>query len=869
MEEIQPTLISVPPPPAAPEPAPEPSDKERQMDEYLSMLSDVELKAATAPSQVEQQQPESSPLTITATTAVVSVQPIVEPKSESPPPPPSAAATPPLPPVEPVPEPTDVPQSDGSSLLVDMLQEMLAEERESQVAQLAEAAVQPEVVPPVPAVVPEDPAASAAMRMSAVLAKDLPTEVADSLDDLVSSIARLETSTVVSPVVPVSVPVSPMGPAPAIPSVMRAEPLVVTTVVHTPPPLDLSQFDVTLESGSGTLEPPLPPPVVVTAAVDAASIDDAIGDLSTPEVTREAPAHPVEPEKPAEPPSPPRDPWDILWSELSLKERLGEGSLGETNRAGNFHGMPVTVKRLRPQRFHPAFIAEFVADTARSFALPQHPNIVHILGGTTVGVVSYVCEYVSGVNLAEYAASLKKREALEARLSIAKGIAEGMRFLHENGLAHGTFKPCDVIVTDGTLVPRIRDYSYLRLKQTNLREGALFSPQYMPSEQFESNFETFSPKTDVYSFGICMWQLFEGGLGIGKLEEPAPQDGMPLKLEFESTPNEIADVIMRCCLYDPTARPDFNEIIAMLNLPTSEMLRFYEAELDPVMREQKRKLRLIAEKIVELFAGPSDFQQIKALAGVVTLARVESNAPAIWEERLHVHMLAALKSPHETVIEKTLRTLVELCAIAPFLKAVAAEATPEMLAPLYDRNDMVVMLAMRFVAMLLKDVAARQRFFEGGILTQLLRSLESANDLVVSNAALACSRLLKLSDTLDPFYAGGGTKTMIRLLRNNNPAVQVHLLNSLASMLAHEPSQESIIREGIANRLYAMLGSRSELMQLQALKSAAKFCQSMHLLENIKVTEWVEAVQRHLSGKNTAVLTAACQALANLAYNDE
>jgi serine/threonine protein kinase len=132
-------------------------------------------------------------------------------------------------------------------------------------------------------------------------------------------------------------------------------------------------------------------------------------------------------------------PYDVLSS-------LGKGGMGVVYRARDARlGRDVAIKVL-PEEFasDPGRLARFERE-ARVLASLNHPHIAAVYGlEESGGVRALVMEVVEGATLAERIAG--GPIPLEDALPIAKQIADGLEYAHEQGVIHRDLKPANVKV---------------------------------------------------------------------------------------------------------------------------------------------------------------------------------------------------------------------------------------------------------------------------------------------------------------------------------------------------------------------------------------------------------------------------------------
>ncbi|KAK7281514.1 hypothetical protein RIF29_09581 [Crotalaria pallida] len=104
------------------------------------------------------------------------------------------------------------------------------------------------------------------------------------------------------------------------------------------------------------------------------------------------------------------------------------------------------------------------------------------------------------------------------RHKIALGSARALAFLHHGcspPIIHRDVKASSVYL-DYNLDPRLSDFGLAKIFGSGLdEEVALGSPGYVPPEFSQPEFDTLTPKSDVYCFGVVLFELLTGKKPVG------------------------------------------------------------------------------------------------------------------------------------------------------------------------------------------------------------------------------------------------------------------------------------------------------------------------------------------------------------------
>src|SRR5262245_56602156 len=118
-----------------------------------------------------------------------------------------------------------------------------------------------------------------------------------------------------------------------------------------------------------------------------------------------------------------------------------------------------------------------------------------------------VMEFIEGESLTAYTREAQPRETL---LQVASQIADALAAAHAKRIIHGDLKPENILVRDDGLV-KILDFGLARMVNTeNIASGGILAGTllYMSPEQVRC--EPLTAATDVFSFGIVLFELAAG-----------------------------------------------------------------------------------------------------------------------------------------------------------------------------------------------------------------------------------------------------------------------------------------------------------------------------------------------------------------------
>lgn len=149
-------------------------------------------------------------------------------------------------------------------------------------------------------------------------------------------------------------------------------------------------------------------------------------------------------------------------------------------------------------------------------------------------------------------------------LPIALDIANGMAYLHSRDVIHRDLKPSNILLTRDHRA-KIADFgmSIANAGQELTAETGTY--RYMAPEVIRH--ESYSSNADVYSFGVCLWQLISREVPFATM--------LPVQAAYsvaegrrpvipDSTPRRLREIISACWDQDAGRRPSFTYIAMAL-----------------------------------------------------------------------------------------------------------------------------------------------------------------------------------------------------------------------------------------------------------------------------------------------------------------
>jgi formylglycine-generating enzyme required for sulfatase activity/tRNA A-37 threonylcarbamoyl transferase component Bud32 len=155
---------------------------------------------------------------------------------------------------------------------------------------------------------------------------------------------------------------------------------------------------------------------------------------------------------------------------------------------------------------------------AEASAKLKHPNIIPVYDiGEVDGNLYFTMDFVDGQPLSEKRAELDRAQLLEVMIKVTDAVS----YAHMRGIIHRDLKPANVMM-DRRGEPLIMDFGLAKEMTTEVdsgapdlrtREGSIMgTPHYMPPEQAEGLVSEIDVRSDVYSLGVIVYELWTGAL---------------------------------------------------------------------------------------------------------------------------------------------------------------------------------------------------------------------------------------------------------------------------------------------------------------------------------------------------------------------
>ncbi|KAK6924548.1 ACT domain [Dillenia turbinata] len=266
------------------------------------------------------------------------------------------------------------------------------------------------------------------------------------------------------------------------------------------------------------------------------------------------------------------DVWEIDHRLLKFENKVASGSYGDLYR-GTYCSQEVAIKVLKPERVNADMLTEFAQEVYIMRKI-RHKNVVQLIGACTrPPSLCIVTEFMSRGSLYDFLHKQKGKFKLPTLLKVAMDISKGMNYLHQNKIIHRDLKTANLLMDENEVV-KVGDFGVARVQsQSGVMTAETGTYRWMAPEVIEHR--PYDHKADVFSFGIVLWELLTGEIPYSYLTPlqaavGVVQKGLRPTIPRHSNP-KVSQLLERCWQQDPNLRPNFSEIIEILQQLSKEV----------------------------------------------------------------------------------------------------------------------------------------------------------------------------------------------------------------------------------------------------------------------------------------------------------
>eukprot|EP01117_Protostelium_nocturnum_P010373 TRINITY_DN3731_c0_g1_i1.p1 TRINITY_DN3731_c0_g1~~TRINITY_DN3731_c0_g1_i1.p1 ORF type:complete len:1471 (-),score=432.14 TRINITY_DN3731_c0_g1_i1:79-4491(-) len=270
---------------------------------------------------------------------------------------------------------------------------------------------------------------------------------------------------------------------------------------------------------------------------------------------------------------------DLILPEVQVGETIGSGHFGDVYR-GFWNGTVVALKSTKTGS------DDKDVKWAEEIKLLQglnHPNVVRLLGLHKVDDNFYmVLEYMEKGSLDRYL----QRNAYEIQpddlLIMCFDLCKGMKYIQQKGIIHRDLAARNLLV-DASKRIKISDFGMSKQEDAYEIKSDTIPFRWSAPEVITEHVSR--PESDVWSFGICVWEIYCGG------QVPYSEMSNAEVVKFvlagnrltvpEACPEFLGIIMKNCWQHSPEHRPTFGDIYSRIleeNHPALALAKLAERE---------------------------------------------------------------------------------------------------------------------------------------------------------------------------------------------------------------------------------------------------------------------------------------------------
>jgi thioredoxin-like negative regulator of GroEL len=313
---------------------------------------------------------------------------------------------------------------------------------------------------------------------------------------------------------------------------------------------------------------------------------------------------------------------------------IGQGGMGRVYLAEDIElRRTVALKLLSYEVSKDQELCQRFIHEAQNASRISHPNVVAIFdkGLDSESARQFiVTEFVDGITLKDYLSN--KKPTLYELANIGLQVAEALTAAHQVGVVHRDIKPGNImLLPNGTI--KVLDFGLSKFVAPTLANqdaesitplaavatlpGTLLgTPSYMSPEQARNS--GTDSRTDVFSFGIVLYQLatgelpFQGSTPMDVVASILNEKYPPLERYLPSPPEALERIVFKCLQKDAEKRyQSFDEMV----LDLKELKQQVTPELRYANATSRARFRRLVRRGIKIVLAAA------VLIGLAFLAR--------------------------------------------------------------------------------------------------------------------------------------------------------------------------------------------------------------------------------------------------------
>eukprot|EP01090_Pellita_catalonica_P007999 TRINITY_DN18635_c0_g1_i1.p1 TRINITY_DN18635_c0_g1~~TRINITY_DN18635_c0_g1_i1.p1 ORF type:complete len:328 (+),score=63.93 TRINITY_DN18635_c0_g1_i1:53-985(+) len=275
--------------------------------------------------------------------------------------------------------------------------------------------------------------------------------------------------------------------------------------------------------------------------------------------------------------------WQLSGEELEFDEEVGQGAFSHVYK-GRFRGQTIAIKVL-DKNVEGSDLKGFQKELEIMSSI-RSPNVVFFFGAVIEPKLCLVTEFMERGSLSDVMGDKTLKFDWRLLFKLAIEAAAAMNVLHcwKPSIVHRDLKSPNLLV-DKNFAVKVADFGLARFKTENNKSSlAKLRGTYAYAAPETYKGETYTNKSDVYSFAIILWELVKRNLS-GEHQLPF-SEYKHLRFAFQiiiqtakydlrptvpaNCPAQVKTMIEACWHKDPENRYEFSEIVEKLKVLQTE-----------------------------------------------------------------------------------------------------------------------------------------------------------------------------------------------------------------------------------------------------------------------------------------------------------
>ncbi|XP_063448062.1 serine/threonine-protein kinase B-raf-like isoform X3 [Mytilus trossulus] len=286
--------------------------------------------------------------------------------------------------------------------------------------------------------------------------------------------------------------------------------------------------------------------------------------------------------------------WEIAGDQIQVYSKIGSGSFGTVYR-GHYHGF-VAIKRLNVTDPTPQQLKAFKNEVA-VLRKTRHTNVLLFMGWTSKPWLAIITQWCEGSSLYKHLHVQEHKFEMITLMEISRQTAQGMDYLHAKSIIHRDLKSNNIFLTD-ILTVKIGDFGLATVKtrwsgshQFQQPTGSILwmAPEVIRMQ--EDN--PYTNQSDVYSFGIVLYELMTGQLPYGNISNKDQILFMVgkgyLRPDYSKirtdSPKRLKILFQDCCKFEREQRPLFPQILSVLETLERSLPKVHRSSSEPTLNQ--------------------------------------------------------------------------------------------------------------------------------------------------------------------------------------------------------------------------------------------------------------------------------------------